>query len=64
MICGVTVFILFSLHLQSFTEYLILALVGVAHYGKGLIFVFLGFLASINKMFIFSGGLSTRLSFY
>ena len=36
----------------------------IAHYGKGLIAVFRGFFASINKFFILTGRLGTRLSFY
>ena len=34
------------------------------HYGKGLISVFQGFFASIDKIFILAGRLVTGLSFY
>ena len=36
----------------------------IAHYGKILISVFQEFFASINKIFIFAGGLGTTVSFY
>ena len=50
---------------QSFTKYLRLTLVfEIAHYGKSLISVFQGFFANINKTFIFTRRLDTRLSFY
>ena len=35
-----------------------------AHYGKSLISVFQKFFASVNKIFLLAGRLSTRLSFY
>ena len=52
--------------LQSFTKYLRLTIVlcEIAHYGKSLISVFQEFFASINKSFILSGTLNTKLSFY
>ena len=36
----------------------------IMHYEKNLIFVFQGFSASIDNIFILAGGLGTRLSFY
>ena len=53
-------------YIQSFTKYfrLILVLCEIAHYGKSLISVFQRFFATINKIFILAGRLSTRLSFY
>ena len=53
--------------LQPFTKYVRLSLVfpcEIAHYGKNLISVFQEFFASINKILILAGRLSTRLLFY
>ena len=36
----------------------------VAGCGKGLVAIFRDFFASISEMFIFAGGMGTRLSFY
>ena len=37
---------------------------GVAHCVRGLFAIFLGFYATIDKIFILAGGLGTRVSFY
>ena len=56
-----------GLQRQSVTKYLRLTLkfsCEIAHYWKSFIAIFRDFFASINKISILAGEMSTRLSFY